>query len=74
MNFDGDFDVDFQNNNEDEIEVENVGNSNARNNNQGFDDFFGHQQNNAQFAGGDWNMPVGNVESASFIDAIVQFL
>jgi hypothetical protein len=71
MNFDGDFDGDFQNNNYDEIEVENMGGSNARNNNQGYDDFFSNQQNNPQFGGVDWNVPLGNVESSSFTEVVV---
>jgi hypothetical protein len=69
MNFDGDFDRDVHNNNYDEIEVENIGNTNARNNNQEFDDFFGGHQNNAQFVAADWNMP--NVESTSFAEYVV---
>jgi hypothetical protein len=70
MNFDGDFDEPVHNNNYDEIEVENVG-SNARNNNQGYDDFFGHSNNEAQFVAGDWNVPASNIESNTFVEYVV---
>lgn len=65
MNFDGDFDGDHQNNHYDEIEVEHMGTSNTNNNNQGFDDFFGNNQNNTQYAAVDWNIPVAIVDSSS---------
>ena len=71
MNFDGDFDGDLHTNHYDEIEVENMGNSNAKNNNEGFDDFFGNNQNNAQFAAGEWNMPVAIVDSSSSNEYVV---
>ena len=74
MNFDGDFEGDLHNNNYDEIEVENMGNSNARNQNEGFDDFFGNNQNNAQFAGGEWNLPVANADASLFNEYVVYLL
>ena len=64
MNFDGDFDGDHHNNNYDEIEVEHIGTSNTNNNNQGFDDFFGNNQTNAEYAAVDWNIPVAVVDSS----------